>query len=141
MKSFLDISKSLVDAELINKISSLVNYGILHSLRSDCIDRELMKVLHTHVILFLFLIGFLYFIMYFLSDVSPIQIFPSIFLAPEKPTSELCHIMSLCISLTDIWGRCFFSLPDYHYFLQTPSILHFRNLLHESNFKSRHVIH
>ena len=106
-KSFLDISKILVDAELIYNLSSLDNCDIIHLLRYDLSKMALMQVSHSHVVLFLLFIGFTYSGMYFLSDVSPIQIFPSTVLAPEKTPSELGNIMPLCSSLTDIWGICF----------------------------------
>ena len=108
IKPFLDLSKSLFDAEIIYNLSSLDNCDILYLLRYDWSNMALIKVLHPHVILFMLLIGFIYFGMYFLSDVSPIQILPSIVLAPKKPPSEIDNIMSLCSSLPDIWSRCFY---------------------------------
>ena len=102
MKSFLDLSKSLVDAELIYNLSILVHCDNIHLLGSDQSNMALMQVSHPHVILFLFLVGFIYFGMYFLSEVSPIKIFPSIVIAQEKPTSEFGNIMSLCSSFAEI---------------------------------------
>ena len=114
MKSFLDLSKSLFDAELIYNLSSLDHCDILHLLRSDWSNMARMQVSHPHVILFLLIVGFIYFGMYLLSDVSPIHIFPSTVLTPEKPPSELGNIMSLCSSFIEIWSRFFVSLPEYH---------------------------
>ena len=61
-----------------------------------------IQVSHPHVIYFLLLIGYIFFGMYFLSGVSPIQIFPSTILVPEKSPSELGNIISLCRSITEI---------------------------------------
>ena len=108
MKSFLGVSKNLVDAELIYNLSSLDHFDIFHSLISDWINMELMQVSHPDVILFLLLVVFIFFGVYFLSDVSPLQIFTSTVLAPEKPSSGLGNIVSLCSSLTDIWNIWFF---------------------------------
>ena len=63
---------------------------------------ELMQVSHPHVIVFLLLISFVYFGIYFLSDVSAIQIFPSPVIAQNKSPSELGNIMSLCSSRIEI---------------------------------------
>ena len=81
----------------------------------------LMKFLHPPVILFLLLFGFIYSGMYFLSDVSPIQIFPSTVLAPEKPPSELGNIFEV---------DSFVYLLEYHYFLQALILLHWGGVLH-----------
>ena len=115
MKQFLYISKCLVDAESIYKLPSLDNCDILHLLISDWSSITLMQVSHPHAILFLSLIGFIVFVMYFLSDIYLTQIFPSIVLAPVKISSELGNIVSLCSSLTDIWSRCccFFTILTF----------------------------
>ena len=76
MKSLLDLCKIIVDEELIYNLSSLSDCDILNLLRSDWSYMSLIQVLHSHVILFLLLIGLIYFGMYFLSDVSPIHNFP-----------------------------------------------------------------
>ena len=104
----MDIYKSLSDAELIYNISGLSNCDILHLLRSDWSNMELIQVLHPYVILFLLLIGFIYFGVYFLCDVSPIHTFSSTFLAPIKPHSDIGDIILLCSSLTKVWSRFFF---------------------------------
>ena len=123
-KSFLDISKNLVDAELIYNLSSLYICDILHLLRSYWSNMALMQVSHPHVILFLFLIGFIYFCIYFLNDVSSLQIFSSTIRASEKPPSELGNIVSLCSSLTYIWSRCFCLFTRVPIILKTLSLLY-----------------
>ena len=109
-KLFLDLSKSIVNAGLIYNLSSFTNCDILHLLRSDWSNMALMQVSHTHVILFLFLIGFIYFGMYFIIDVSPIQIFHQFFLHQKTHLLELSNIMALCRSCTDIWSIYIFLL-------------------------------
>ena len=49
----------------------------------------LINVLHPHVILFMLLIGLIYFGMYFLSDVSPIHTFPSTVIAQKRLLGKL----------------------------------------------------
>ena len=61
-----------------------------------------IQVSNPHVILSMLIIGFIYFGMYFLSDVSPIQNLPSTVLEPKQPPSELGNIISLCNSRTEI---------------------------------------
>ena len=94
-KSFLDICKSRVDTELIYNSLSLSNCDILYLLISGWINMALIKFLHPHVILFMLLIGLIYFGMYFLSDVSPIHTVPSTVLAQKKTPSEIGNIISL----------------------------------------------
>ena len=89
MKSILDICKSIVDAELIYSLSSLANCDNLHLLRSDWSNMALIHVLHPHAILFMFLVGFIYFGIYFLRYVSPIHTLPSTFLAKKKLPEKL----------------------------------------------------
>ena len=110
IKSFLDIYKSLVDKEIIYNLSSLENYDYLHLLISDWIKIALIHVSHPHVILFILLVGFIYFGMHVLSGVFQIHTFPPRVLAPKKPYVEIGNIISLCSSSTDIWSRyfCFF---------------------------------
>ena len=55
---------------------------------------EFVHVSHPHVILFMLIIGYIYFGMYFLRDVSPIHTFPPKFLAPEKPPLKNDDIIS-----------------------------------------------
>ena len=81
----MDIGKSLVDAELIYNLSSLDNCDIIHLLIYDWSNISLIQVLHPHVILFMMLIGYIYFGMLFLSDVSPIQTFTSTVIAQKQP--------------------------------------------------------
>ena len=113
----MDIYKSLVDAWLIYNLSSLDNCDILHLLLSDWSNMALMQVSHPHVIFLMLIIGFILFGIYFLSELSTIQIFSSTVLSPKQPPSELGNIMSLCISLTGIWS-IFFCL-----FTKVPLIL------------------
>ena len=91
--------------------SNLENCDILHLLVSDWNNMALLHVSHPHVILFMLLIGFIYFGMYFLSEWSKIHTFQSTVLAPKKTPSEIGNIISLCSSRTNIWGRyfCFFT--------------------------------
>ena len=107
MKSCLDICRSLVDVEYICNLSILNNCDNLHLLIFDWNKIALIYFLHPHVILFLLLIGYTYFGMYFLSDVTPIHNFPSTVIAPKKPPWEIVNIISLCSSRTDIWSICF----------------------------------
>ena len=77
MKSILDLCKNLVVVEFIYILSSFDN-GDNHDLfRSDWSDNSLIHVLHTHIILFILLISFIFFCMHFFRDVSPINNFPS----------------------------------------------------------------
>ena len=135
---FLNI---LVDSELIYNLSSLDNYNIIYLFKSDWSNMELIQVLHHHVILFLLLIGFIYFGIYFLSVVYPIQIFPSVVLAPEKPPSELGNIMSLCSSLTENWSRCFCFFTRVTLILTNTESLTLVECITWGWFQSRHVIH
>ena len=62
----------------------------------------LVNVLHPHVILFLLLIGFIYFGMYFLSDISPIHTFSSTVLAPTKfPGKLVISTLFLCTAMDE----------------------------------------
>ena len=100
IKSFLDICKSLVDAELIYNLSSLDNFDIIHLLRSDWSNMANQQILHPHVILFLLLIGFIYFVMYLQSNVSPIHTFPSTILYQKNLLHKLiisCHCVALIL--------------------------------------------
>ena len=57
---------------------------------------------HPQITLYLFLIGFEYFGMYFLGDVSPIHTFPSTVLVPKQTPWETGDIISLCRSHNEI---------------------------------------
>ena len=109
MKTILDLCKILVDAYLLYNLSCLANCDNFYSLKSEWSNMELIHVLHLHVTLFLLLIGYIYFSMYFLRDVSPMYTFPSTVLAPKTSLGFL-NIISLCGSCNDIWSRlfCFF---------------------------------
>ena len=61
MKSFLDICKILVDAELIYNLSSLANCDNLHLFIYDSSNMALIHVSYKHVILYILLVGFIYF--------------------------------------------------------------------------------
>ena len=113
IKLFLDLFKIIADAELIYNLSGLANCDILHLLRYYWGNMALIHILHLHVILFLLLTSFIYFCMYFWSDVSPIQFFRLSVLASKKPPSELSNIVSLCISRIGIWNFFLVSLPEY----------------------------
>ena len=58
----------------------------------------LIQVLHPHVILFLLLVGFIFFGVYLLSDVSPTHNFPSNVLAPKFLLEKLV-ISYHCVNL------------------------------------------
>ena len=62
----------------------------------------LIHVLHPHVLLLLFFIGFIYFGMYLLRDVSPIHNFPYTFLSPKKLLGK-CLISDNCADLVLIF--------------------------------------
>ena len=116
MKQFLDICKILVDAELMHNLSSLDNCDSLHFLRSNWSNMELIQVPYPDLILFILLISFIYFGMYFLSDISPIYNFPSTILAPKKilqklVTSYHCVALVLRFEVDD-----FASLNEHQYF-------------------------
>ena len=114
MKSFLDLCKSRVDAELIYNLSSLYNCDILNLFLSDWSNMAIIEVSHPYVILFMLLIGFIYFGMYFLSDVSPIHTFPSAIIAPKKHSQKLV-ILYHCVALVLIFDvDVSVSLKEYH---------------------------
>ena len=74
----------------------------------------LIQVLCPHVILFLLLIGFIFFGMHFLSDISPIHTFSSTVIEPKNLFQKLV-ILYHCVDLVlrfevDI----FVSLQQYH---------------------------
>ena len=141
MKSFLDISNILVDAELIYYLSSLDKCGILHLLIFDWSNTSLIHVTHPHVILFLLLINFVYFGMYLLSDLSPIQFFYKLFLHTKNFLQNLV-ISYHCVALVLVFKvDVSFYLPDYHQFWQTRSLLNWGNVLHEGDSQYRHIIH
>ena len=97
-ESIVDICKCLVDAEFIDNPSSLANCDNIHLLRSDLIHMSLIHVLHPRVILFMLPIGFIYFGIYFLSDVSPIHTLPSTVLVQKNLPGKL--LMSYhCVAL------------------------------------------
>ena len=104
IKLLLDICKSHFDVELIYNLSGLANFDIPHLFRYDWSNMALIQVNHKHIILFMLLIGLIYFGMYFLSDVPPIHNFPSTVLEPTKPPSDIVNIITLCSYHTYIWG-------------------------------------
>ena len=112
---FLDIFKSWLIPCLYTtlKNSNCVNRPLFKSYWSKV---ELIQVSHTHIILFLFLIGFICFGMYFISEVSPKKTLQSSFLAPWNPTWETGKRRSLYRSLNNIWRRlfCFFKIFPYN---------------------------
>ena len=76
-----------------------------------------IHVFHLHVILFLFIVGFIYFWMYCLSDISPIHTFLSAVLVPKQNIWEIGNIILLCKSCTQIWSICLY------FFTRVPSVL------------------
>ena len=78
--------------------------------------------------------------MYFIRDVSPIHMFPSTIIVQKNLLHNLIisyHCVALVLKFeVDV----FVYLPEYHQFLQTSSILHWRNVLHKGNFQPRHGI-
>ena len=85
--------------------------------RSDWSNMALIHVLHQHVILFMLIISFIYISMYLLKGVSPINTFPSTFIAPKKSTWGVGNIRSLCSSHTYIWSIFFYL------FIRVPFVL------------------
>ena len=79
--------------------------------------------------------------MYFLGDVSTIQIFPSTILAPKKLPSELGNVMSMCSSCAEICGKCFCLFTRVPLILSKRRFLHLVHVLHKGDFQSRHEIH
>ena len=106
MKEWLDLCKSLFDVELIYSSSILDNCDNLHLLRSYWSNMAHIHVFHINVILFLLLISYIYFGMYFLSNVSTIYTFPSAVFAQKNPPCAIGNIISLWSFCTDIWSRC-----------------------------------
>ena len=84
-----------------------------HLFKSDWSKMVLIQVSHPHIILFLFIVGFLCFGVYFIREVPSIHTLPSLFLAPRNPPWDTCKMISLWISRTYIWSRCFcfFNMP------------------------------
>ena len=76
MKSFLDLCKSQVDAELIYNLSSFSTFDILHLLRYDWSNMACIQFSHPNIILFLLIVGLIYFGMYLLSGVYTIHTLP-----------------------------------------------------------------
>ena len=95
MKSILDISKSLVDAELIYNLSILANCDNIYLFISDWSNTAIIHILNPHLILFLLIIGYIFFGVYFLIYVSPINTLPSKFLAQKKYLELIGNIISL----------------------------------------------
>ena len=119
----------------------MANCDNLHLLRSDWSNMSLIQVSYPHVILFLLLFGFIYFGMYFLSDVSPINIFSSAVLEPKIIPSEIGNIISLCRFCTDIWSRFFCFFIRVQLFLTRNEYFKLGELLHEIDFQFMNVIH
>ena len=84
MKSILYLCEIIVGSELIYNLSSLANCYNLHLLISDSSNMSLIHVSHARLILFLLIVVFIFFGVYFLSNVSPIRIFPSTVIAPKN---------------------------------------------------------
>ena len=112
-KSLLDLCKIWDDAELIYNLSDFSTCDILYLLRSDWINLEIIQFLHPPVILFLLLIGLIYFGMYFISEVSLINTFTSTVIAQIKHPHKFVRLYH-CVALVMIFEADFSFLQEYH---------------------------
>ena len=88
--------------KIIYNLSSLAHCKNLYLLRSDWSNMALTQVLHPYLILFLLIIGYIYFGMCFISGVSPIHTFPSTVIVPKNLLQKLV-IFYQCVSLVLIF--------------------------------------
>ena len=122
-------------------MSSLFNSDNLYLLISDLSNISLIHVLHPHLLLFLLIVGFIFFGMYFLSDVYTIHTFPLTVIAPKNLPGKLVisyHFEALVL-IFEVDASV--SLQEYHSFWQIIIILYWGDVVHEGDFISRHVIH
>ena len=76
----------------------------------------IIQVSYPHLILFMLLIGFIYFGVYFLSEVSPIHKFPSTVIVPKKLPQKLVISYNRVALVLRFEVDDFVSLHDYHQF-------------------------
>ena len=101
-----------------------------HLFKSGRINISLIHVSYPHVILFLSIIVFLWFYMYFLSEVSPMRALPFSYLAPEDPPWETLKIDHCEICVLKFEASYYFSLTYVHWIWSKLILIYFYIFLH-----------